>query len=73
MRWFHRAIEKPYSVKNWHLNSGYRVKQKDSSESDMVEICVMPAIDLDHEFFNHKKISFCGHSYMYSYMNNDAI
>ncbi|KAJ0837379.1 putative [histone H3]-lysine(4) N-trimethyltransferase transcription regulator SET family [Helianthus annuus] len=53
-----KAIEEAYSIENEHLNSGYRDRQERSSESDLVEIHVGPATDLDHEYFNRKK-TYC--------------
>ncbi|MFS8006844.1 hypothetical protein Hanom_Chr14g01253901 [Helianthus anomalus] len=50
------AIEETYNIENEHLNSRYRDRQEHSSESDLVEIHVGPATDLDHEYFNHKKM-----------------
>ncbi|KAK9051400.1 hypothetical protein SSX86_028027 [Deinandra increscens subsp. villosa] len=50
-----KAIEEAYSVENEYLNSGFRDKQECSSESDLVEIRVAPATDLDLEYFSRKK------------------
>ncbi|KAL8268570.1 hypothetical protein R6Q59_002368 [Mikania micrantha] len=53
---FRKAIEEAYSIENRYLNSGYRDKQECSSESNLVEIHVAPAADLDYEYFNCRKI-----------------
>uniref|UniRef100_A0A251TDY0 Uncharacterized protein n=1 Tax=Helianthus annuus TaxID=4232 RepID=A0A251TDY0_HELAN len=62
----HKAIEETYNIENEHLNSGYKDRQERSSESDLVEIQVGPATDLDHEYFTHKKLICCSHVFITS-------
>ncbi|KAK1425263.1 hypothetical protein QVD17_20612 [Tagetes erecta] len=52
---FRKAIEEAYSIENGFLNSGYGDKQELGIESDLVEVCVASATDLDREYFNRKK------------------
>lgn len=62
---FRKAIEEAYSIENGFLSSGYGDKRECGIESELVEVCVAPASDLDCEYFNRKKVSCCRHSFVY--------